>query len=117
MRDRVSITAYIITHAECHVPIELVRRIREHAELYGVFMLPSRGTLELDYLSMLTSHEVVTEQALRDKSARASRAISIVEAASEGARQSMLPPGRPSKAPPAPGDRLSDPGWDPSEGE
>jgi len=102
MRDRVSITAYIITHAECHVPIELVRRIREHAELYGVFMLPSRGSLELDYLSMLSGHEVVTEQALRDKSARASRAISIVEAASEDARQSMLPPGRMSKAPPPP---------------
>lgn len=102
MRDRVSITAYIITHAECHVPAELVRRIRDQAELYGVFMLPSRGALELDYLSMLSGHEVVTEQALRDKSARANRAISIVEAASEGARQSMLPPGRASKAPPPP---------------
>ncbi|MBL8678336.1 MAG: hypothetical protein JNK05_04180 [Myxococcales bacterium] len=118
MRDRVSITAYIITHAECHVPAELVRRIRDHAELYGVFMLPSRGALELDYLTMLTGHEVVTEQALRDKSARASRAISIVEAATEDARNSMLPPGRMSKAPPPPGgsERLDDASaWD--EGE
>lgn len=101
LRDRVSICAYIITHAECHVPVELVRRIREHAELNAVFMLPSRGALELDYLNMLSGYEIVTEQALRDKGARASRAIDIVEAASEDARNSMLPPGpgRTSKAP------------------
>ncbi|MDP3278300.1 MAG: hypothetical protein Q8Q09_24140 [Deltaproteobacteria bacterium] len=108
-RDRASVTAYVITHAECHMPVELVRRIRENAELYAVFMLPSRGALELDYLHLLTQHEVVTEQALRDKSARASRALSIVEAATEGARTSMLPPGRQSKVPPAPN---NDSTWD-----
>ena len=91
-RDRVSITAYIITHAECHVPVDLVRRIRETSELYGVFMLPSRGTLELDYLSLLTQHEIVTDAALRDRSERATRAISIVEAASEGVRRDSLTP-------------------------
>ena len=101
MRDRVSICAYVITHAECHIPVELVRRIREHAELNAVFMLPSRGALELDYLNMLSGYEVVTEQALRDKNARASRAIAIVETASEDARNSMMPPapGRVSKVP------------------
>jgi hypothetical protein len=103
LRDRVSICAYVITHAECHLPLDLVRRIREHAELNAVFMLPSRGALDLDYLSLLSGYEVVTEQALRDKSARASRAIDIVEAASEDARNSLLPPGmgggRASKVP------------------
>ncbi len=97
MRERQSVTAYVITHAECHIPVELVRRIRENAEMYCVFMLPSRGSLELDYIPFLTQHEVVTESALRDKSERATRAISIVEAASAGVRRdSMLP--RPSKA-------------------
>ncbi len=111
LRDRVSISAYVITHAECHVPVELVRRIRDKAELHGVFMLPSRGALDLDYLPLLSSHEVVTEQALRDKTARASRALSIVEAASEGARQSLVPGARPGTGSPDTGDRLSDPGW------
>ena len=59
---------------------------------YGVFMLPSRGELELDYLTMLTQHEVVTDAALRDRSERANRAISIVEAASEGAKRDSLVP-------------------------
>jgi hypothetical protein len=98
MRDRMSITAYVITHAECHMPVELVRRIRETAELYCVFMLPSRGALELDYLGLLTSHEVVTDQALRDRTERASRAISIVETASEGARRDSMTPRAPREA-------------------
>ena len=97
LRDRTSITAYVITHAECHVPVELVRRIRENADLYGVFMLPSRGALDLDYLSVLTQHEVVTDAALRDRSERASRAISIVEAASEGVRRDSLVPRAPGE--------------------
>jgi hypothetical protein len=91
-RDRASITVYVITHAECHAPVELVRRIRESAELCGVFMLPSRGTLDLEYLSLLTLHEVVTDAALRDRSERATRALSIVEQASSAARRDSLPP-------------------------
>jgi hypothetical protein len=82
LRERSSVTVYMITHAECHVPIELIRRVRESAELCGVFMLPSRGTLDLEYLPALTLHEVVTDAALRDRSERANRALSIVEQAS-----------------------------------
>lgn len=82
LRERSSVTVYMITHAECHVPIELIRRVRESAEVCGVFMLPSRGTLDLEYLPALTLHEVVTDAALRDRSERANRALSIVEQAS-----------------------------------
>lgn len=82
LRERSSVTVYMITHAECHVPIELIRRVRESAELCGVFMLPSRGALDLEYLPALTLHEVVTDAALRDRSERANRALSIVEQAS-----------------------------------
>ena len=85
-RERASITVYMITHAECHVPVEMVRRVRESAELCGVFMLPSRGNLELEYLPMLTLHEVVTDAALRDRDQRATRALSIVEEASSASR-------------------------------
>ncbi len=87
LRERSSVTVYMITHAECHVPIELIRRVRESAELCGVFMLPSRGTLDLEYLPALTLHEVVTDAALRDRSERASRALSIVEQASTKTRE------------------------------
>lgn len=91
-RERAAITVYVITHAECHVPIELVRRVRESAEVCGVFMLPSRGTLELDYLPLLTLHEVVTDTALKNRGERATRALSIVETASSGARRDSLAP-------------------------
>ncbi len=87
LRERSSVTVYMITHAECHVPVELVRRVRESAELCGVFMLPSRGTLDLEYLSNLTLHEVVTDAALRDRSERATRALSIVAQASDKSRE------------------------------
>lgn len=90
-RDRSAITAYVITHAECHVPVELMRRVREYAEVFGVFMLPSRENLDLEYLSQLSSHEVVTDAALRDRGERASRALTIVEGASATARSSMPP--------------------------
>jgi hypothetical protein len=92
LRDRASITAYVITHAECHIPVELVRRVRDIAEVHGVFMLPSRGELDLDYLSLLSTHEVVTDAALRDRQERAHRALSIVEAASTTSRRDSLPP-------------------------
>jgi hypothetical protein len=87
LRERSSVTVYMITHAECHVPIELIRRVRESAELCGVFMLPSRGALDLEYLPALTLHEVVTDAALRDRSERATRALSIVEQASSKTRE------------------------------
>ncbi len=90
-RDRASVTVYMITHAECHVPVDLVRRIREVAELCGVFMLPSRGALDLEYLPMLTLHEVVTDAALKDRDERATRALSIVEAATSEARREAQP--------------------------
>jgi hypothetical protein len=91
-RERSSVTVYVITHAECHIPVELVRRIREVSEMCGVFMLPSRGVIDLDYLQLLTLHEVVTDKALQDRSERASRALSIVEAATSSARRESLPP-------------------------
>ncbi|MBL8604145.1 MAG: hypothetical protein JNK72_19620 [Myxococcales bacterium] len=91
-RDRTSVTVYFITHAECHAPIELIRRVRESAEVCGVFMLPSRGNLDLDYLSLLSTHEVVTDASLRDRGERAQRALSIVESATDTARRDSLPP-------------------------
>jgi hypothetical protein len=70
---------YILTHAECHVPIDTVERLRGIARLYGVFMLPSSGQLELDYLDRLHTVQVVDESALAQRDERARRALDIVE--------------------------------------
>ncbi|MEM9190025.1 MAG: hypothetical protein AAGF12_12655 [Myxococcota bacterium] len=78
-RERRTPILYIITHAECHVPLDTVERLRTLARLYGVFMLPSQGELTLDYLHRLHTVQVVDEAALRKKDERAQRALAIVE--------------------------------------
>ena len=74
---------YLLTHAECHVPRETVKRLAAEAELYGIFMLPSAGELDLDYLSLLDTVQVVDEASLSQRDARAKRALSIVEHAAK----------------------------------
>ena len=87
-RDRRMPILYVITHAECHVPLDTIERLRAIARLYGVFMLPSRGTLELEYLNRLHTVQVVDEEALQRRDARARRALSIVE---DAAREEAAP--------------------------
>jgi hypothetical protein len=87
-RDRRTPILYVITHAECHVPLDTVERLRAIARLYGIFMLPSQGELELDYLHRLHTVQVVDEQALSQKDERARRALSIVE---DAAREDERP--------------------------
>jgi hypothetical protein len=93
-RERRTPMVYLLTHAECHVPLETIENMRRVAKLYGVFMLPSTGKLELDYLHRLHTVQVVDEQALRLKDQRAKRALDIVE---DAARESLVPgaPGGP----------------------
>ncbi|MFW5920945.1 MAG: hypothetical protein ACOCUS_03840 [Polyangiales bacterium] len=78
-RERRTPILYLLTHAECHLPIDVVERLRAVARLYGVFMLPSQGELDLDYLHRLHTVQVVDEDALRERDARARRALDIVE--------------------------------------
>ena len=78
-RDRRMPILYVITHAECHVPLDTIDRLRAIARLYGVFMLPSRGKLELEYLNRLHTVQVVDEEALTRRDERTKRALSIVE--------------------------------------
>lgn len=78
-RERRTPIVYILTHAECHVPVETVERLRTFARLYGVFMLPSTGELELDYLHRLDTVQVVDAASLHQKDARAARALEIVD--------------------------------------
>ena len=67
------ITVYLLTHAECHIPLPLVQTLRRQAMLYGVFMLPS-GELQLSIIAVLHRHRVVMEDALLSAAARRTRA-------------------------------------------
>ncbi len=79
---------YLLTHAECHVPVDTIENLRRVAKLYGIFMLPSSGKLELDYLQRLHTVQVVDERALKLKDERQQRALDIVE---DAARESLVP--------------------------
>jgi len=91
-RDRRTPILYIITHAECHVPLETIERLRNIARLYGVFMLPSQGKLQLEYLSRLHTVQIVDEASLGQRDARARRALDIVEHAATTGRRAAAPP-------------------------
>jgi len=90
-REKRSPILYILTHAECHVPLETIERLRTLARLYGVFMLPSEGELHLEYLSRLHTVQVVDESALFDRDARARRALDIIDDAAGDKRLSVPP--------------------------
>jgi hypothetical protein len=51
--------------------------------LFGVFILPSGGELDLDYLDLLEGHAVVDHATLSEKTARAAAATKIVNDAAE----------------------------------
>ncbi len=101
-RERRTPILYVITHAECHVPLDTVERLRNLARLYGVFMLPSQGQLELDYLHRLHTVQVVDESALLLRDERARRALDIVE---DAAREEEAAAAAPDE--PEPTDRIS----------
>jgi hypothetical protein len=86
-RDGREIVVYLLTHAQCHIPDATVERLARVAKLYGVFMLPSTGELELGYLDRLTTVQVVDEGALGHGKARAKRALDIVEDAAARGRE------------------------------
>jgi hypothetical protein len=78
------VTVYLLTHGECHIPLEVVRTLRRQATLYGVFTLPS-GELQLEYLQLLHRYQIVLEDALSSTTARRARALSIVSDATADA--------------------------------
>lgn len=84
------IVLYLLTHAQCHIPLETVERLSRAATLYGVFMLPSTGELELDYLDRLAAVQVIDETTLHRGEARVRRALDIVEDAAERSSSSPL---------------------------
>ncbi len=77
LRDARSPVVHLFTHAALYVPRDLVQAVRQLAHIVGVFILPSGGKLELDYLDLLHAHWVVDHATLstRDKRGEAARSI------------------------------------------
>jgi hypothetical protein len=83
---------HLITHAALHVPRPLVAEVARQAHLFGVFILPSGGHLDLEYLDLLESHAVVDHATLHQKHARAEAATKIVDQASKVSERVSIPP-------------------------
>jgi hypothetical protein len=105
-RDQRDPVIHLITHAALHVPRPLVTEVTRQAHMFGVFILPSGGALDLEYLDLLEGHAVVDHATLQQKAARAAAATKIVdEAAKLGERVATAPretpPAFPDDVPPA----------------
>lgn len=82
-RERRRPMLYIITHAECHIPEDVLAQLKRSAHVYGVFILPSTGELELQYIDQLDHHYVIDRETLLDRNARADKALEICDDAAE----------------------------------
>jgi hypothetical protein len=71
------IVLYVITHGQCHIPVELVAALKNLAYLYGVIILPS-SEVALDYLPLFDRHYVVSAEALASREGRKDRALHIL---------------------------------------
>jgi hypothetical protein len=91
LRDPV---VHLITHAALHVPRALVAEVRRQAHLFGVFILPSGGVLDLEYLDLLEGHAVVDHDTLQQRSARVAAAAKIVDLAGTFGDRVSAPPTR-----------------------
>ena len=89
-RDQRDPVVHLITHAALHVPRPLVQEVRRQAHLFGVFILPSGGALDLEWLDLLEGHAVVDHETLRQRDARAEAATRIVGRLA-GERRGMSP--------------------------
>ncbi|HEX4334166.1 MAG TPA: hypothetical protein VH040_18655, partial [Usitatibacter sp.] len=78
-RDARDPVIHLITHAALHVPRHLVQEVSRQAHLFAVFILPSGGKLDLEWLDLLEGHAVVDHAALQQKSTRAAAAAKIVD--------------------------------------
>lgn len=78
-REARSFVVHVFTHAALYIPRELVQAVRAQAHVAAVFMLPSGGKLDLDYLDVLDAHWVVDHATLTKKEARSEAARGILD--------------------------------------
>jgi hypothetical protein len=89
-REQRDPVVHLLTHAALHVPRPLVQEVRRQAHLFGVFILPSGGALDLDYLDLLEGHAVVDHETLTQQKARAAAASKIVDDVSQLAERANV---------------------------
>jgi hypothetical protein len=98
-RDPRSPVVHLFTHAALYIPREMVQAVRSHAHIAAIFILPSGGKLDLDYLDLLNAHWVVDHATLAHREARADAAKSILVESHEVGRKlgegDSSPPSRP----------------------
>lgn len=106
-RDARAPVVHLFTHAALYIPREMVEAVRALAHIAAVFILPSGGKLDLDYLDLLNAHWVVDHATLQKRDARNVAAKSILDE-THGLRQQldeseapMSTRGSMSKRPPA----------------
>ena len=69
---------HLFTHAALYIPRQTVERLSRAAATLAVFMLPSSGKLELDYLDLLHNHWVIDDAVLGAGATRARAAKRIL---------------------------------------
>ena len=67
-----------ITHGECHIPTAIVQGLRRQAAVYGIFVLPSQP-LDLEYLPLLSGHQVISAESIAHPAERRRRALDVVQ--------------------------------------
>ena len=107
--ERRQIVVYMITHGQCHLPVDLVEQLRKEAFLYGIFILPS-SEVALEYLGALHRHQIVDADALATRKGRRDRALDILSDAGERAEPGpeAAPDRRPPRRPAPPGATVGD---------
>jgi len=78
-RDPRSPVVHLFTHAALYIPREMVQAVRRFGHIAAVFILPSGGKLDLDYVDLLDAHWVVDHATLSSGSARANAARNILD--------------------------------------
>jgi hypothetical protein len=83
--EKRQVVVYVITHGQCHLPVDLVEQLGKEAFLYGIFILPS-SDVALEYLGQLQRYQIVDGDALASRKGRRDRALDILEDAGGEAR-------------------------------
>lgn len=77
-RDPREVMVHVFTHAALYIPRPLVQALKQRAKVVCVFILPSGGHLDLDYLDLLDGKWVVDHKTLAQRDARAAKARDIL---------------------------------------
>ncbi|MEM1033819.1 MAG: hypothetical protein AAGN82_26025 [Myxococcota bacterium] len=81
-------TLHVFTHAALYIPREIVQELTQTVQMASVFMLPSGGDLNLDYLDLLHAYWVVDHSTLSGGKERAEAALSILDDVEPGSSAS-----------------------------